>query len=132
MVYLFDKSIGMEFNIDTIATLVSILIGGGGLLYYKQTKRNKELENENIVITQQKELLQELKTERDEQRAFYESEIKAVRESNNHKREKIEKMQSVIDEKNLQIDTLNSEVARLTVMKCEVHGCVNRQPPSAY
>lgn len=122
----------MEFNIDTIATLVSILIGGGGLLYYKQTKRNKELENENIVITQQKELLQELKTERDEQRAFYESEIKAVRESNNHKREKIERMQSIIDEKNLQIDTLNSEVARLTVMKCEVHGCVNRQPPSAY
>lgn len=122
----------MEFNIDTIATLVSILIGGGGLLYYKQTKRNKELENENIVITQQKELLQELKTERDEQRAFYESEIKAVRESNNHKREKIERMQSIIDEKNLQIDSLNSEIARLTVMKCVVHGCVNRQPPSAY
>lgn len=122
----------MEMDVNTIVTIVGCLIGGGGLLFYKQTKRNKELENENIVIQQQKELLQELKTERDEQRAFYESEIKAVRESNNHKREKIEKMQSVIDEKNLQIDTLNSEVARLTVMKCEVHGCVNRQPPSAY
>lgn len=119
-------------DVNTIVTIVGCLIGGGGLLFYKQTKRNKELENENIVIQQQKELLQELKTERDEQRAFYESEIKAVRESNNRKREKIEKMQSVIDEKNLQIDTLNSEVARLTVMKCEVHGCVNRQPPSAY
>lgn len=122
----------MEMDVNTIVTIVGCLIGGGGLLFYKQTKRNKELENENIVIQQQKELLQELKTERDEQRAFYESEIKAVRESNNHKREKIEKMQSVIDDKNLQIDALNSEVARLTVMKCEVHGCVNRQPPSAY
>lgn len=129
----------MDIDINTIVTIVGCLVGGGGLLYYKQTNRNKTIENDNLVISQMKELVSELKEERkemkqerDEQKEFYEGELHRVVESNNNKRAKIETMQKTIDEKTAQIDLLNSEVARLTVMKCEVHGCANRQPPSAY
>lgn len=129
----------MEFDINTISTIVGLLVGGGGLLYYKQTNRNKKLENDGILFSQYKELVEELKAERkemkeerDQQKAFYESEIKRLVESNATKRaEKIE-LQKKLDEKNSTIDTLNSEVARLEVMKCEVHGCGNRKPPSGY
>ena len=65
-------------------------------------------------------------------KAFYEQEIQAVRTSNNAKRDKLELLQNIINEKVDTIDKLNSEIAALKVMKCEVKGCPNRLPPTGY
>lgn len=131
----------IEFIIRVVEVLGGVgIIGGIYKLYTMKTeKKSLELDNDtkhsnndNIVIEQLKDCIVQLTDFNNKIKDMFEQELSIVRKSNDAKRQKIETLYSVIEEKNQLIDSLNSEIARLTVMKCEVKGCSNRVPPSNY
>jgi len=107
--------------ISALTTLLGILLGGGGVLYWKQDKRAKEIENEAH--------------QSDEWRKLYER-------SEQDSRDKSGKIDRLYDEKKElreRFETLMAECAELKILnkeleyqKCERFECLKRCPPRFY
>lgn len=116
------------------------LIGGFYKLYTAKTEKKslelnndaKHSENDNIVIEQLKDCIVQLTDFNNKIKEMFEQELAIVRMSNDKKKEKIDSLIKEKEDLLKTIDEKNSEIAKLTVMKCEVKGCVNRMPPSGY
>lgn len=108
----------LEIILTFITTLLTIICGGGGILFYSETKKNKQISNKNL-------------------------EIEAVKRALDLVQEQLEKSNEDSKEKQLQIDDLHSIVYQdqeekaalrqinqeLTWYKCIVSHCPQRQPP---
>ena len=103
--------------VTIIVNIASVLLTGGCfgvILFYRENKKAKVLDNENTVINQWKELYEQAKAEKEEYKKDFDTERlenKALRDQNND---------------------LTTENAVLKTQKCEVRGCANRKPPSGY
>lgn len=122
-----------------VISLLTLIIGGGGLLFYKQTKRLRIAEAaaaEKDIITKD---LENQKTTNDEWIRLYDetkSELNETRERLNNAlddaRSKImelnQKLQTAIEIESHQRLVIND----LTWSKCVVNGCSNRKPPREF
>ena len=107
--------------ISALTTVLGILLGGGGVLYWKQDKRAKEIENEA--------------KQSDEWRKLYER-------SEQDSRDKSDKIDRLYDEKKElreRFETLMAECAELKILnkeleyqKCQRFECLKRCPPRFY
>ena len=107
--------------ISALTTVLGILLGGGGVLFWKQDKRAKEIENEA--------------KQSDEWRKLYER-------SEQDSRDKSDKIDRLYDEKKElreRFETLMAECAELKIQnkeleyqKCERFECLKRCPPRFY
>jgi uncharacterized protein HemX len=107
--------------ISALTTLLGILLGGGGVLFWKQDKRAKEIENEAH--------------QSDEWRKLYER-------SEQDSRDKSDKIDRLYDEKKElreRFETLMAECAELKIQnkeleyqKCQRFECLKRCPPRFY
>lgn len=107
--------------ISALTTLLGILLGGGGVLFWKQNKRAKEIENEAH--------------QSDEWRKLYER-------SEQDSRDKSDKIDRLYDEKKElreRFETLMAECAELKIQnkeleyqKCQRFECLKRCPPRFY
>ena len=107
--------------ISALTTMLGILLGGGGVLFWKQDKRAKEIENEAH--------------QSDEWRKLYER-------SEQDSRDKSDKIDRLYDEKKElreRFETLMAECAELKIQnkeleyqKCERFECLKRCPPRFY
>lgn len=107
--------------ISALTTVLGILLGGGGVLFWKQDKRAKEIENEA--------------KQSDEWRKLYER-------SEQDSRDKSDKIDRLYDEKKElreRFETLMAECAELKILnkeleyqKCERFECLKRCPPRFY
>lgn len=107
--------------ISALTTLLGILLGGGGVLFWKQDKRAKEIENEA--------------KQSDEWRKLYER-------SEQDSRDKSDKIDRLYDEKKElreRFESLMAECAELKIQnkeleyqKCQRFECLKRCPPRFY
>ena len=107
--------------ISALTTVLGILLGGGGVLFWKQDKRAKEIENEA--------------KQSDEWRKLYER-------SEQDSRDKSDKIDRLYDEKKElreRFETLMAECAELKILnkeleyqKCQRFECLKRCPPRFY
>lgn len=107
--------------ISALTTLLGILLGGGGVLFWKQDKRAKEIENEAH--------------QSDEWRKLYER-------SEQDSRDKSDKIDRLYDEKKElreRFESLMAECAELKIQnkeleyqKCQRFECLKRCPPRFY
>lgn len=107
--------------ISALTTVLGILLGGGGVLFWKQDKRAKEIENEA--------------KQSDEWRKLYER-------SEQDSRDKSDKIDRLYDEKKElreRFEALMAECAELKIQnkeleyqKCERFECLKRCPPRFY
>ena len=148
---------------DYLQTIFSFILGVlgtgvcGSFYFRKQTKDNKELTNNNIVISQMQDVIDNYRLHNksllkensvlSEQKNKAESdwfnqaednkkllmndmnEMNAIRTASTEKINELYAENKSLMEK---LDVVNSEIAALRVTKCIVKGCPNRQPPSNY
>lgn len=128
-----------------IETILSIVAGLGGitgiisLFYVKQEQKSKELDNES------KDLDNEAK-QSDEWRKLYEEERKCFLQARQEydavikdKDEKIDELyKEVSNQRNQKVElhnkvaSMNVELTKLKMLKCETVNCINRKPPTGY
>ena len=129
----------MEFSFDTIINILS-LIGGGGLgvfVTWRYSRRKAEAEAETAEASAAKEvqdvyqqLIQDIKTDRDEQKAYI-SELKEDRRHLRQDRDDLRKRQDELDEKMRQLQhevaRNNQLIEKLRPFVCADLKCPNRQ-----
>lgn len=111
----------LEIILTTISSILGLLVGGQGILFYKQNKRIKKLEGDEKSIDNDtkvgdgwKAYAEKMETDRDEYETKYESMCKDYYEL--HKK----------------YTTTECENIKLKMTHCEVPNCGNRQPPTGY
>ena len=148
---------------DHLQTILSFILGVlgtgvcGSFYFRKQIKDNKELTNDNIVISQMQGVIDNYKQlnkslrednaslneqknnaasvwlkQTEDAKKLWLSEIDTARTVSNEKTEKINELYAENKSLMEKLDAVNSEVAKLKVTKCMVKGCPNRRPPSNY
>jgi len=116
-----------------ISSLVSLITGiGATVLFFPQTRKAKNLENEAKQSEEWKKLYDEERKMSAEERKEWEADRTRMdakidelfAQITKHRDEKAE-----ITKINTQLEV---EVTRLRLLKCEVVNCPNRQPPTGY
>ena len=101
-----------------IMTLIGTILGGGGVLFWKQDKRAKELENE----AKQSEEWRKLYERSEQDSKDKDAKIDSLYEEKKELRERYE-------QKSEECNKLKLEKQRLEFQKCEVFECLKRVPP---
>jgi len=131
----------MEFSLDTIISIVTLLVGGGslgGILVWRYTRRKAAAEAEQAENTATKEvqdvyqqLIADVKADRNEQRTYIE-ELKSDRQ---HLRQERDELRDRIDKTDETVRDLQREVARngrmvegMRPFICGRIGCEDRKP----
>lgn len=116
-----------------ISSAVSLILGiGSTVLFFPQTRKEKNLQNEAKQAEEWKKLYDEERKARDEDQKDWEQERTRLDakiddlyvQINRHRDEKAE-----IIKRNTKLEVENT---RLTMLKCEVVNCLNRKPPTGY
>lgn len=118
--------------IDSIITGVVALFSallGSSVLYFRQNKRSKEIENELKLATAWEHLAQEMEEKSKGKDAKIDELRKHVNILQNDKIKIIESKQKEIQ--GLQSELFNTQIriVELNYNKCEVLGCTKRKPP---
>ena len=116
-----------------ISSLVSLVLGiGSTILFYPQTRREKNLQNEAKQSEEWKKLYDEERSVRAEDHKEWEADRLRMDT-------KIDELYALItkhrDEKaaiNKEKAEMAIELTRLKMLKCEVVNCPNRKPPTGY
>lgn len=116
-----------------ISSTVSLILGiGSTLLFYPQSKKEKNIQNESKQSDEWRKLYEEQSEELKGERKRHEDHIIAKDqkidslycEISRHRDEKAEKSNRIAE---LEVDN-----TRLCLLKCEVPNCPNRKPPTGY
>lgn len=116
-----------------ISSIVSLVLGiGSTIMFYPQTRKEKNLQNEAKQADEWKKLYDEERKARDEDQKDWMVERDRLDKKiddlymqiNKHRDEKAE-----VIKRNT---TLEVDNTRLTMLKCEVVNCPNRKPPTGY
>lgn len=102
-------------TLDWMTIIMSLVSGGGiaGLVFFRENKRSKQLDNETTASAQWRELYEKSEA-KVEQQAL---KIEALYKENNYLRD--------------QNNNLTTQRAVLTMYKCETLNCADRRPPFA-
>lgn len=113
----------MEWLNYVISAVVSLAgaFGGATLLFYRQNKVSKELDNEAKQSDEWRKLYEMEKEECDELNTKIDSLFDEIRK---HRDEKNTMAKRITE---LEIDNTKGKIYR-----CEVAGCVKRHPPTGY
>ena len=131
----------MEFTIESLISIIGLLIGGGGIggfFTYRYTKRRLKAEAAQSEASAAKEvqdvyqqLISDVKTDRDEQKAY----ISELKEDRRHLREERDELRDRIDKTDEKVRDLQAQVARngrmvesLRPFICGRIGCEDRKP----
>ena len=104
-----------------VTSLVAALIPSGlvgTLIFFKENKRSRQLDNESKVIEEWKGITDMYKKRCDE--------LKATVDSKNEKIEELYREGATMRER---LDKLSSKNAVLEIFKCKEISCGNRKPP---
>lgn len=104
-----------------VTSLVAALIPSGlvgTLIFFKENKRSRQLDNESKVIEEWKGITEVYKTRC--------AELKATVDSKNAKIEELYREGATMRER---LDKLSSKNAVLEIFKCKEISCGNRKPP---
>lgn len=103
----------MDWTTVLVAVLSSLVSGGGiaGLVFFKENKRARQLDNETTASAQWRELYEKSEAKVD----GLNLKVDALYKENGYLRD--------------QNDSLKTQRAVLTMYKCETLNCTNRQPP---
>ena len=110
----------MDWTTIIISLGGALLTGGGALslLYYKENRRAKQLDNEKSVIEEWCGIAEDRRNRCDE--------LKASLDNKDRKIDELYKENSELRKRN---DRLSSANTALSIYKCKVIGCDKRQPP---
>lgn len=95
---------------SAIAGIVGAL-GGGGVMYFRQNKAAKEIENSSNLAAEWQKLFVESKAEVAEKEA------------------KIDEMRKELNELQSRVNKLEVSLSHTNYWRCEVVDCKNRRPP---
>ena len=101
----------MEWLVSLISSILGLLLGGGGVLFYKQNRAAKVIENESNLVKEWEKLYKEEKSKR---------EINS---------EKLEKLSLEVAELKGMVEILKADKINLMHYKCTNIDCDKRQPP---
>lgn len=128
--------------LETILSIIGSLGGITGiasLLYIKQERKSKELDNETKDIDNEAKQSEEWRKLYEEERQCFLQARKDYDETIKEKDAKIDSLYAEIsNQKNQKVELHNkiaemtTEVTRLKLLKCEAVNCVNRKPPTGY
>ena len=118
--------------ISTVVTAVCAIVGafgGGSILYFQQTRKQKEIDNELKEAQEWEKLYREVATQNKEK----DNKIEELRRDINNLREgKI----TLVEENAAKVQELLAEQSSLEIQlavakwnNCEVIGCMKRRPP---
>lgn len=110
----------MDWTTIIMALIAALIPSGfvGTLIFYKEGKRSRQLDNESKVIAEWQGIADMYKKRCDE--------LKATVDSKNAKIEELYKEEAVMRER---LDKLSSKNAVLEIFKCKDILCENRKPP---
>lgn len=111
----------LEIILTSIVSVLGVVIGGQGVLFYKQNKRLKKLEGDEKSI--------ENDTKVSDGWQEYAEKMVADRDKYEDKYEKkdMEYQQAI-----KKCTDLECENIKLKMTHCEIPNCANRQPPTGY
>ena len=119
---------------ETIISILGLLLGGGGIggwLTFRYTRRKERAEADMVVQDVYQQLINDVKADRDEQRAY----IGELKEDRKHLREERDELRERIDKTDETVRQLQREVARngrmvegLRPFMCGLLGCKDRKP----
>lgn len=135
----------MEISIDTILSIVTLFLGGGGgafftWRYLRQQEKAKAKEAEANAVTAEttavkevqdvyQQLIADVKSDRDEQKAY----INELKEDRRHLREERDELRQRIDQTEESVRQLQRDVARngrkveaMSPFLCARQGCQDR------
>jgi len=115
----------MDISLTEIISLISVVLGGG-VLFYRQDRKQKELANEVTAIGEWKELYNELKNENKE----LNSKIDELYGKIEHHRDEKTELRNTILKNTQKIADLELNLLEVSQWKCEVRQCSKRRPPS--
>lgn len=130
----------MEFSLDTIINIVTLLVGGGGGAFftwrYQRRRAKAEAMDSEATATEKvqdvyQQLIEDVKADRDEQKRY----IAELKEDRRHLREDRDELRKRQDELEEQVRGLQREVARngrqlecLRPFLCGRRNCPDRVP----
>lgn len=124
----------MEIGIDTWIAIIGLLLGGGGIgtfFTWKYTRKKEKAEADTAVQDVYQQLIADIKTDRDEQKAY----ISELKEDRRHLREERDELRNRQDKLEDDIFQLKRQVARngrmvecLRPLVCGRRGCPDRLP----
>lgn len=97
--------------VSLISAVGGLLIGGGGVLFYRQNKAAKVIDNESRLALEWEKLYQEQKTKREENSA------------------KLEKLADEVARLRAEVEMLKADKSTLQHYKCINIDCDKRNPP---
>lgn len=113
----------MDFLTIIVSAVCSIIgaLGGGGIIYYRQTKHMKEAE----VDAKQSEEWRKLFEQSDEDSRKKDKKIDGLYEERQNLYNKLLEKDRIIARRDIDLERLN-------FARCYVNGCKRRQPPRDY
>lgn len=128
--------------LDTILSIVGSLGGITGivsLLYIKQERKSKDLDNETKDLDNEAKQSDEWRKLYEEERACFLSARKEYDATIKEKDQQIDSLFTEVSNQRNQKVELHNKIAEITVeltklkmLKCEVVNCINRKPPTGY
>lgn len=113
-----------------------ILIGGSGILYWRETKRGKKIDNDGKVMEEWKEMYHEKEkkcTEKDKIIKDKDDKIEQLRKKisslYDERTEFMAKREFELKQKDSEILELKMKQGELQWNECRVNGCDKREPP---
>lgn len=111
----------LEIILTAISSILGLLVGGQGILFYRQNKRIKKLEGDEKSIDNDTKISD----------GWQEYAEKMVNDRDKYE-EKYEKLYKEYQEKSRQCTDYECENIKLKMTHCEVTNCGNRQPQTGY
>lgn len=110
----------MDWSGIVVGLITGIFTSGCAmsLMYYRENKKAKQIENEKSIVDEWQGIAQERKNRCDE--------LKASLDKKDEKIEELYKEKALLLQRS---DTLSSKNAALSILKCRDLSCANRQPP---
>lgn len=128
--------------LETILAIIGSLGGITGvasLLYIKQERKSKDLDNETKGIGNEAKQSEEWRKLYEEERECFLQACKDYDETIKRKDAKITELFTEINNQRNQKAELHNKIAEMTVeltklrlLKCETVNCINRKPPTGY
>ena len=122
----------MEFSIDSVIAIIGLLLGGGGIggfFTWRWARKKEQADAEIAVQDVYQQLINDIKADRDEQKAY----IGELKEDRRHLREERDELRNRQDKLEEDIFNLKRDVARngrmvecMRPFLCGREGCSNR------
>ena len=122
----------MEIILSIITGVLSLLLGGGGILYYKETKKNKQLENCSKLLDNDDKVSDSWQDFAMSMKATCDDKDKIVAELNSQIKILNNNINEIYKELNSEIrlkEKIERELDATGWWKCTRVGCTIRKPP---